>query len=148
MFHFWGTAISVCVAKLFVVPLLEGLCLWALLWGLVKVATQILWMPSHLLHESAMIRDQVCPSSNKEGCLLTHPLFAIYKPDPLSHTAHLKPPPSRRLSMNMFVKLYPSKERMRVTVPAHPLLAKIWCVQFEQLFTMLSLQTTFKRVIG
>ena len=59
-----------------------------------KVAslTQILCSPSHLLHKSAMIRDQVCPSSNKEGCLLTH-LFAIYKPDPLVCTAHLSPHP-------------------------------------------------------
>ena len=45
-------------------------------------------MPSHLLHESAMIRDQVCSSSNKGGCLITHPLFAIYKPDPFDRTAH------------------------------------------------------------
>ena len=52
-------------------------------------------MPSHLLHDSAMIRDQVCPSSNKGGCFLTHPLFAIYKPDPLARTAYLRPPPSQ-----------------------------------------------------
>ena len=45
-------------------------------------------MPSHLLHESAMIRDQVCSSSNKGGCLLTHTL-AICKPDPLAYTGHL-----------------------------------------------------------
>ena len=105
-------------------------------------------MPSYLLHEPAMTRDQVCPSSNKEGCLLAHPLFAIYKPDPLACTAHLRPPPSRRLSISILVQLYPSKERMKVMVVAHPLLVKIGYVQFEQLFTMLSLQTTFERVIG
>ena len=44
-----------------------------LLWGLVEVLARILWMPSLLLHESAMIRDHICPSSNKGGCLLTHP---------------------------------------------------------------------------
>ena len=55
-------------------------------------------MPSHLLHELAMRRDQVCPSSNKGGCLLTHPLFAICKPDTFDRTAHLSPLPSRRLS--------------------------------------------------
>ena len=48
-------------------------------------------MPSLLLHESAMRRDQVRPSSNKGGCLITH-LFAIYKPDPFGRTAHLSPP--------------------------------------------------------
>ena len=125
---------------------------WALslasFWGLVEVLARILWTPSHLLHESAMIRDQVCPSSNDEGCLLTHPLFAIYKPDPLACAAHLRPPPSRRLSTSIFVQLYPSKERMRVVALAHPFVALIGCVQFERLFTLLSLQTMFERVTG
>ena len=103
----------------------------ALLWGLVEVLAQILWTPSHLLHESSLIRDHVCPSSNKEGCLLTHPLFVICKHDPLAHTAHLKPPPSHRLSTSIFIQLYQSKERMRVVAPTHPLVALIGCVQFE-----------------
>ena len=97
-------------------------------------------MPYHLLHGSAMIRDQVCSSSNKGGCLLTHPLFVIYKPDPVDRTAHLSPPPSRRLSISIFVQLSPSKERMRVMAPAYLLVVKIGCVQFERLFTLLSLQ--------
>ena len=59
-------------------------------------------MPSRLLHESAMRRDQVSPSSNKGGCFITHPLLALYKPDPFSCTAHLSPPPSRRPSKNSF----------------------------------------------
>ena len=48
---------------------------------------------SHLLHESAILRDQVCPGSNKGGCFDTLPLFAIYKPDPFDHTAHFSPNP-------------------------------------------------------
>ena len=72
----------------------------------------------------------------------------MYKPDPLAHTAHLWPPPSRKLSTSIFVQLYRSKERMRVAAPAQPLAALIGCVQFERLFTLLSLQTTFERVIG
>ena len=32
--------------------------------------------------------------------------------------------------------------------PAHPLVVKIGCVHFERLFTFLSLQTSFERVIG
>ena len=103
----------------------------ASLWGLVEVLVRILRTPSHLLYESAMIRDQVCFISNKGGCLLTHPLYAIYKPDPLARTAHLRPPPSRRLSMRIFVQLFPSKERMRVMAPAHPIVAKTGFVQFE-----------------
>ena len=95
-----------------------------LLWGLVEIVARILWKPSHLLHESAMIRAQVCPNSYKEGCLLKHPLFAIYKPDPLACTTHLRPPPSRRLSTSIFVQLYLSKERMKVV-------ALIGCVQFN-----------------
>ena len=118
------------------------------LWGLVEVLVRILWMPSHLLYESAMIKDQVCPNSNKERCLLTHPFFVIYKPDPLAHTALIRPPPSRRISTSSFVQLHPNKQGMRVAAPAHPLVALIGCVQFELLFTLLSLQTTFERVIG
>ena len=72
-------------------------------WDLVEVLARIPWTPSHLLHESAVIRDQVCLSSNKERCLLTHPLFEIYKPDPLARTAHLRPPPSCRLSTSIIV---------------------------------------------
>ena len=33
-------------------------------------------------------------------------------------------------------------------VPSHPLVMKIGCIQFEQLFTFFSLQTTFERVVG
>ena len=37
---------------------------------------------------------------------------------------------------------------MKVMAPAHSLVMKIACVQFERLFTLLSLQTAFERVIG
>ena len=94
-----------------------------------------------------MIRDQVCPHSSKGGCLLTQPHFAINS-DPLARTAHLRPLPSRRLSTGIFVQLFPSKERTRVMASVHPVVAKIECVQFEQLFTLLSFQTMFERVIG
>ena len=67
-----------------------------------RILTQGLRTPSHLLHESAMRRDQICPSSNKEGCLITHPLFAIYKPDPFDRTAQFSPPPSHRLFTSSF----------------------------------------------
>ena len=33
---------------------------------------------------------------------------------------------------------------MRVAVPAHPLVTLIGCIQFERLFTLLRLQTTFE----
>ena len=89
-----------------------------------------------------MRRGQVCPSSNKGVCLLTHPLFAIYIPDTFDRTAHLSPPPSRRFSTSIFVHLSPSKDRMRVMAPAHPLVAKIGCVQFGRL--LLNLQSTFE----
>ena len=61
-------------------------------------------------------------------------IFATYKPDHLDRTTHLRPPLSRRLSTSIFVQLYPSIERTRVTVPAHPLAALIGSVQFERLF--------------
>ena len=41
-----------------------------------------------------------------------------------------------------------TKVRLRVVAPAHPLVVKIGCIQFERLFTFLSLQTSFERVIG
>ena len=41
-----------------------------------------------------------------------------------------------------------TKERVRVMMPAHPMVAKIGCIQFKRLFTWLSLQTTFVRVTG
>ena len=50
--------------------------------GLVEVLARMQLTPSLLLHESDVLRDQVCPSSKKEGCFITQPLFAIYKPDP------------------------------------------------------------------
>ena len=53
----------------------------------------------------AIRRDQVCLSSNKGGCFISHPLFAIYKPDPFGLTANLRPPPSRSLSMSRIVQL-------------------------------------------
>ena len=89
-------------------------------------------MDSPLLHESAILRDQVCPSSNKEGSFVTHPLFVIYKPDALDCTAHLSPPPSRRLSTSVIVQWSPNKVRMRTMALAHPLVAKIRFVQFER----------------
>ena len=46
----------------------------------------------------AIRRDQVFPSSNKGGCFISHPLFAMYKPDAFGLTAHLRPLPSLRLS--------------------------------------------------
>ena len=49
----------------------------ALLWGLVEVLAWILWTPSNLLHESAVIRDQVCPSRKKER-FNSHILFLRY----------------------------------------------------------------------
>ena len=75
----------------------------------------------------------------------SHILFLIYKPDPIAFTAHLKPPPSRRLFTSIFVQLYQSKERIRVVAPAHPLVVLIGWAQFER--ALLSLQTTFERVI-
>ena len=78
-----------------------------------------------------MMKDQVCPSSNNEGCLFTHPLFVIYKPDPFDRTARHGPPLSHRLSTSIFVQLYLSREKMRVMVPTRPLVALIGCVQFE-----------------
>ena len=90
-----GLVLQLCCVGLPCVPLSGHSCLslsryttgcttcgWALslasLWGCFKVLARILWMPSHLLHESAILRDQVCPSSNKEGCLLAHPLSNKY----------------------------------------------------------------------
>ena len=69
-----------------------------------EVLTSTLQTPSHLLHASVILRDQVCPSTNKGGCFVTHPLFVVYKPDPLDHTAHLNPPPSLSIAMSIFVQ--------------------------------------------
>ena len=78
-------------------------------------------MPSHLLHEPVILKDQVCPGSNKDECFVTHPLFVIYKPDPLDHAACLSPPPSCRLATSIIVQWYPNKVRMSTMALAHPL---------------------------
>ena len=77
------------------------------------------------------MRDQVCPSSNKGGCLLTHPHFVICKPDLFDHTADLTLPPSHRLSASISVQLSPSKDGLRIMVSSPFLVVKIGCVQFE-----------------
>ena len=102
-----------------------------------------MWTPSHFLHVSAILRDEVCPSSNKGGCFVTHPLCAVYRPDPLDRTAHLSPPPSCRLATSFFVRWHPYKLRMRPVATAHPLVGENGFIQFELLFTFLSLQTSF-----
>ena len=111
-----------------------------------EVLARILRTTSQLLHDSAMRRDQVCPSSNKARCFITHPLFTIYKPDPLAYIAHLSPPPSRRLSMSMFGPVV-SEQRQNESIGA------LTCSGGENLGTfslnvvyILSLQTSFERV--
>ena len=101
-------------------------------WGLTEVLARMQWTPSHSLHESALLRDQVCLSNNKEGGFITHPLFAIYKLDPLDHTAHLSPPPSRRLATSIIIQGSSNKVRMRTLVT---LVMKTGFIQFEWLFT-------------
>ena len=56
------------------------------------------------------MRDQVCPNSNKGGCLITHPLFASYGPDPFDRTAHLSPPP---ISLTLYEHFRPFVSEQR-----------------------------------
>ena len=100
-----------------------------------EILTRILWTPSHLLHESAVLRDQVYSSSNKGGCFVIHPLFTIYKLDPLDHSAHFIPPPSCRLATSIIVQQHPTKVRTRTVVLSHPPVGENGFVQFERLFT-------------
>ena len=105
--------------------------------------TLILWTPSHLLHESDILRDQVCPSSNKRGCFDMHPLFAAYKFHPLDHTAHLSPPPSCRLATGVFVQQHPHKVRMRLAATAPLLVGENGFAQLNDCLRFLSLQASF-----
>ena len=116
-------------------------------WDLLRfLLTLISWTPSHLLHESAILRDQACPISNKGGCFDIHVLFVIYKPDLLDQTAHFRPPPSHRLATNVFIQQLPHKVKMRLAVTAHPLMGKNRFVQLNECFCFLSLQTSFVRL--
>ena len=105
-----------------VASLLDALCRALCFWMFIfEILTWMLQMPSHLPHESTILRDQVCHSSNKGGCFVTHTLFAIYKPVPLDCTAHLSPPPSRSLATSIFAQYHPTKVRISTVAPAHPL---------------------------
>ena len=97
--------------------------------------TQSHLVSSLLLRKSAMRRDQVCPRNNKLGCLITHPLFAIYKPDLFGLTPHFRSLFYRRLSMSIFARLSPSQSLLRVMAPSPPLAVKIWIRSVEHLFT-------------
>ena len=82
---------------------------------------------------------------------VAHPSWDL---DVVLHHCHLRrmnlwsPRLCGLLLKSIFVQFYPSKERMRVVVLAHSLVERIGCVQFERLFKLLILQTTFERVIG
>ena len=90
---------------------------------------------------------QVCPNSNKSVCFVTHPLFAIYKPDPLDPTAHLSPPHL----VDLLRASSSSSIRPKWEWEQWPLHTLRWGKRVHSVWTIvnvLSLQTLFERVIG
>ena len=151
MFLSWGTSLQFWTVyhqlHHFLAPLLSPLVQLVRFWSWRK----LIW--SHWVHPSfcmsqAIRKDQVCPSSNKGGCLIPHPLLAIYIRDLICLTAHLRPP--------LLIGLV----RAGCPVVSEPQLEwrqwychtiwwwKLWVCSLSKFLMFLSRQTSFERAIN